>query len=474
MVYMTKYEPKRRETVMKQQIHITLEFELATGKVNLNEIVYRLAILKNPLMLKILGTILTNYDDDIAQRLSPQIGVMAPSKMRVGLGRHIRKGDIERRFCHGRAIRKRGYRKGPRIISTVFGKLKLPIRVVACRTCEARYSPLLDALKIAPYIRKESNFEHEVIEAVIDTNYRRLIDGRSIDISLGGVHNIVVGSDVDQLEQVAVDTNDLSAIMADGTGYKRQKGRKGELRSVIGITTSGTVEPLGTFANIQWSDIEEIVKDRLKATKAAGIPFIYDGEPGLDSFLSDVAESQRCAWHGPRGLYYALWEDGLKKKESQPQIDKLKHLIGIELPSSDYELLKEQDKQPVEEKYQTSKAEIAKLINVFKKHGYEKGASYLDSLSRRIFTNIELWLRTGVIAPKTTSLLERIFREIGRRVKRIAWGWSDAAVTKLSKMIILKKYSKEKWELYWKQKLGIEGHFSIRIVHTEIHPCHNF
>jgi hypothetical protein len=36
---------------MEQQIHITLHFELATGKVNLNEIVYRLEQIKNPLML---------------------------------------------------------------------------------------------------------------------------------------------------------------------------------------------------------------------------------------------------------------------------------------------------------------------------------------------------------------------------------------------------------------------------------------
>jgi hypothetical protein len=71
-----------------------------------------------------------------------------------------------------------------------------------------------------------------------------------------------------------------------------------------------------------------------------------------------------------------------------------------------------------------------------------------------------------VIAPKTISLLERIFREIGRRIKRIAWGWSDKTVSKLSHMIILKKY--------WKQKLGIEGNFSIRILSAEILPCHNF
>lgn len=459
---------------MEQQIHITLHFELATGNVNLNEIVYRLEQIKNPLMLEILKTILTSYDDLIAQRLSYNAGVIPPSKIRKGLGRHIRKADPENRFCHGRRIRKRGYRPHPRVISTLFGKLKQPLRVAECRLCGARYSPLLNALKMTPYSRTESNLEHEVIEAVIDTNYRRLIEGRSIDISLGAIHNMVVGSDVDRLAEPAVDLDDLSAIMADGTGYKRQKGEKGELRSVIGITNGGKVEPLGTFANTAWSDIEQMVKDRFKEIKAAGIPFIYDGEPGLDDFLADVAESQRCAWHGPRGLYHSMWEDGLRKKESQPHIDKLKQLIGIELPKGDYELLKDQDREAVEEKYRSSKAEIGALIDVFKEHGYQKGATYLDNLSQRIFTNIDLWLRTGVIAPKTTSLLERIFREIGRRVKRIAWGWSDATVTKLSKMIILKKYSKEKWKQYWKQKLGIEGHFNIRIAHAEIQPCHNF
>jgi hypothetical protein len=41
-------------------------------------------------------------------------------------------------------------------------------------------------------------------------------------------------------------------------------------------------------------------------------------------------------------------------------------------------------------------------------------------------------------------------------------------------MIILKKYSKEKWQQYWKQKLGIEGNFSILLLHAETCPCHNF
>lgn len=457
---------------MEQEIHITLRFNVATGKVNLNEIVYELKELRDPLMLKILEQILRGYDDLISERLSQT--KIHPSKARKGLGRHVRKDDPEGRFCRGRKIRKRGYRSNPRRISTVFGKLDLPLRRGECCNCGALYSPLLNALQVGRYSRKEMNFEHEVIEAVIDTNYRRLIDGRSIDISLGGIHNIVVGSDIDETFQEPVSIEDLSAIMADGTGVKQQQGRKGELRAVIGITKAGRVEPLGSFTNTEWPEIERTIKERIKEAEPYNIPFIYDGEPGLDDFLSEVAESQRCTWHGPRGLYHALWQDGLKKKEGQPETDKIKQLIGIELPEGDFEILKEEDKEQVKTKYESSKSEIKELIKTFRDKGYSHGASYLENLSERLFTNIELWLKTGIIAPKTTSLLERLFREIGRRLKKIAWGWVDKTVTNISKMIMIRQYSRDKWEQYWKEKLGIKGYFDIEIRFVKLSPCTHF
>jgi hypothetical protein len=457
---------------MEREISIALRFKLAIGEVTLNEIVYRLKEFRDDLMLRILEEILKSYDDLICERLSQTR--IYPSKARKGLGRHFKRGDPDGRFCRGRKVRKRGYRRNLRHVSTVFGQLKLPVRVVGCCTCGAFYSPLLSALKVGRYARRESNFEHEVIEAVIDTNYRRLIDGRSIDISVGGIHNMVVGSDVDQVYQEPVSLEDLSGIMADGTGVKQYRGRKGELRAVIGVTTSGRVEPLGTFTNTEWSDIERTIKERIKEAEPYNIPFVYDGEPGLDDFLADVAETQRCTWHGPRGLYHALWEDGLKKKDSQPAIDKIKHLIGIELPEGDFELLKEEDKEPVKTQYDASKAQVQELIATFRQRGYTHGASYLENISDRLFTHIEMWLKSGVIAPKTISLLERVFREVGRRLKKIAWGWCDKAVTKLSKMILLKQYSRDKWEEYWKHKLGIEGHFHIEIASVEMSPCKHF
>ncbi len=276
---------------------------------------------------------------------------------------------------------------------------------------------------------------------------------------------------IDGVYQEPVSLDGLSGIMADGTGVKQYRGRKGELRAVIGITESGGLKPLGCFVNTERPEIERKVKERIKGIRPHDIPFIYDGEPGLDDFLSGVAYPQRCAWHGPRGLYHALWEDGVKGKESQAETGKIKQLIGIELPEGDFELLKEEDRQQVKERYESSKKEKKKLVGTFYEKGYTHGASYLEGLSDRIFANIELWLETGVIAPKTTSLLERVFKEIGRRLKRIAWGWSDTAVTNLSKMIMIKQYSRDKWEQYWKQKLGIKGYFSVQITSVETSPC---
>jgi len=454
---------------MKQRLNIILEYDISTGKVDLNEIVYRLKELQDSLMLSILEKILESYDGLISERLSKSY----PSKARHGLGQHLRRGDPGGRFCRGRKVRKRGHREAPRRISTVFGTLELRLRSVECCQCGARFSPLLNALKVSRYARREMNFESEVVESVIDTNYRRLIEGRSIDISLGGIHNIVVGSDIEETFKSPVSAEELSGFMADGTGVKQYRGKKGELRVVIGVTKSGRVNPLGCFTNTEWSDIEKTVKERLKGTEQYKLPFVYDGEPGLDSFLADVAQSQRCNWHGSRGLYHALWEDGLKQKESRKDIDKIKQLIGIELPEKDFEILKEQDKAVVKTKYEASKKDIRELIETFYEKGYQHGASYLESLSKRLFTHIEIWLKTGVIAPKTTSLLERVFREIGRRLKKIAWGWSDKSVTNLSKMIMIKQYSKEQWKNFWKEKLNIKGYFNVHIQAVEIAQCHN-
>lgn len=48
-------------------------------------------------------------------------------------------------------------------------------------------------------------------------------------------------------------------------------------------------------------------------------------------------------------------------------------------------------------------------------------------------------------------------RELGRRLKKIAYGWSDRGAVKIAR-IILKKFTNEKeWNDYWSKKMNIIG-----------------
>jgi hypothetical protein len=213
---------------------------------------------------------------------------------------------------------------------------------------------------------------------------------------------------------------------------KQRRGTKGNLRAVIGITQALRVEPLRCFTSTASPDVERTVKNRLREAGSYKIPFIYDGEPGLDNFIADVAEARRFRWHGPQGLYHVLWKDGVRKKESQPETDKIKQMIGIELPEA------------VKFRYESSKEKIKELIQTFYEKGYRNGAAYLEYLSGCLFTHIELWLKTGFIAFNITSLLDGVFREIGHRLMRIACGWSDSAVTNLSEIVLIRQYARDK------------------------------
>lgn len=66
-----------------------------------------------------------------------------------------------------------------------------------------------------------------VIELFIDTNYRSLIEGISIGISIGislcGTHNIIICSNIDDIFREPESIEDLSGIMTDGKGVSIKK-----------------------------------------------------------------------------------------------------------------------------------------------------------------------------------------------------------------------------------------------------------
>ena len=89
---------------MEQQIYITLDYDLATGDVNFNEIVYRLKELRDRLMLPILEQILKSYDDLIVERLKissrGQTGELWPNLPKFSIPRQKDNVDNKTRFSY--------------------------------------------------------------------------------------------------------------------------------------------------------------------------------------------------------------------------------------------------------------------------------------------------------------------------------------------------------------------------------------
>jgi hypothetical protein len=464
---LTKNVTIQKGTDMEMIAQMDLNFNWEIGKVTLNEMAYRVDKLIPQIATQLLEHIIHAYQEELVKRLRPGHS----SASRAGIGRHKSKITPER-WCQGRTVRKRGHRGDLRQIKSKYGTLWIKLQNVECQVCGKQYTPLLDALGIESHKRHDEVIEHAVLEAVIDTNYRRLIEGHGLDISLSGIHDYIVGSDIDELLKEELKLDDYTAILGDSTKVKKQGGKQGELRVLVGITPKGRLEPIGSWTDTNWDEIEKDVKQRIKQKPKSKPLFVYDGEAGLEDFLAGhVSGEQRCTWHATEGMYYAMWGDGHRIKTIRPQQEQLAQIIAIELPAEDYDRLSPKAIDAVKEQYTSAKQELTNLITSLHDQDCPKAVSYLTNLAKGLFTQVEQWLATGIVAPKTTSRLERLFKELGRRLKRIAWGWSDKVATKLSRMIMIKKYNPDLWKKYWLKKMGINGYFRIRLKEVKIAPC---
>ena len=60
-------------------------------------------------------------------------------------------------------------------------------------------------------------------------------------------------------------------------------------------------------------------------------------------------------------------------------------------------------------------------------------------------------------------MVERVMRELGRRLKKTAYTWSDKGATKIVR-IILKRFTNTKaWEDYWQEKMNCAGNVVVNI-----------
>jgi hypothetical protein len=331
---------------------------------------------------------------------------------------------------------------------------------------------LLEFLGLERWQSKTSELEQVGMEVITEQSYRRtsghLKLSSGLEVPKSTLHRWVVETEAGHWE-VELDRPDV--LMPDSTGYKRRidkaagKTNAGELRVVLGRRPDGYWVAYGAWSGRSWNQIASQLRREGSQPKVQAEMLVSDGETGLAQALADLANrQQRSHWHLVRDLRATLWHDHAPASERKQQAQQLGQLLGIELPSQDFDKLKDSDKETVKEQVESAQKSLSQLIQQFAAKGYHKAAGYIEVAKNKLFNHISFWLKTGVVCPGTTSLLERLMRELGRRLKRIAFGWSEAGAAQMARLLLRRVINHKEWKAYWQKRLGFQNQ-----VHMSLH-----
>lgn len=360
-----------------------------------------------------------------------------------------------------------GHQKDRRI-RTGLGDVVFPALLrVKCARCGRSHAPLLRHLGIHRHQTKSAELECDAIEEAAATSFRRAAGNLARKTGGAISHSTLHGWVLDtKADEISLPEGALGAqaatVFADGTAYKGAaedgNARKGEIRAMIGVSASGESFPLGAWTRGEsWEKIAEELKAR-SMRFPTGTTLVADAETGLSEALADQMElHQRCHWHAVRDLYHAMWKDGGRVGEIRPVQDALRAVLAVELPREDFQAVPESQKDEIEERMEKADAQVLDLVRHLSEKGFEKAAQYVERSRRHLFSYVRRWLKFGILCPRASSLIERFFRELGRRVKRIAYNWKPEGVGKISR-ILLRKYTRPKeWQDYWKDRMRLDG-----------------
>lgn len=307
------------------------------------------------------------------------------------------------------------------------GDVEFDLLQVTCQKCEATFSPFAQLLGLTQWQQSTTELQAQVVARTLDQPYDKSI--QEPDSSLASTFSAMTAHRWVQTRgaQVQIEPeSDLegATFLFDGTKVKAGDNPRGvEMHLGIAVTGRGQhhgrpqlqTKPLAFGVNQPWKDT--LVK--LSGLKPERV--LYDGDEELRDELHRLfpeAKFQRCLWHIPRNLYWALYRDGWRKKQTKGWQKAVNRLIH------------HPDLSP-----QEAVRCLRKIIAQLRRRGGEHGAAYLESALEEVFTyhlhpegifndRENQALGQAMIA---TSPIERQMRELNRRTD-VGVRWSVSGV----------------------------------------------
>jgi hypothetical protein len=343
---------------------------------------------------------------------------------------------FHRRGSRGRVLRK-----------TSLGRLAFQLRQVTCQRCGATFAPFAEQLDLTPYQVSTTEFRARAAEAVCQVSYQRgarMVSQAPLvaSISATAVHTWVQQEGA----KVTFDAEEAEgrSLLLDGTKVKAGRKERGAPLH-LGMALSGRTTHRGRAQLVK--HVVAVGVDEDWATTLDPLAditperVVFDGDPDLAAVIAALwshTYRQRCLWHLPHQLYYALWADGLRKAESEPIQMRLIALL-YESPN-----------------LEQAQAAYQALSDELRLEGLDRGASYLCQAQADVFTFREhphglfadrSWFHASQ-ALLATSPLEREMREINRRTDNGS-RWSVPGVRNLVGLDLVRRYDPQQWDRLW-------------------------
>ncbi len=215
---------------------------------------------------------------------------------------------------------------------------------------------------------------------------------------------------------------------ADGTGIgiKGIKKRGKELKVLVQYMKGGTIRVAGIDIGSYNGNWNRLFKQSLETLKEFKSFFLVtDGDTSILDGLKEKVKVlyQRCLWHIPHQLKFALWQDKAKVKRKSPEwlsvMGRIYEIVGIRSGiDSDEE---------IQALVEVKKQSLDALIADCRAKEYKHVVSYLENAKNDLFTGI-----TNKLQGKTTSRIERLFRTVNMRINVSKWTTKGALnVTKV-------------------------------------------
>jgi hypothetical protein len=381
--------------------------------------------------------------------------------------------------------------KKSKMLFTSIGKVDFEWCRIRCKNCGKTHNPLKTFFDLEKYQTKSSELEKICLEVVSEDSYRKSVGKISnltpVSFNHRTLHRWVMRTDG---AEIKVQHTDLEVLLADGTKFKKfvnvkseerkksiceKLGRnynspsnRGEVKILMGINQDKEIVPLGAWTSESWKTIGNAIykvnnpDKRLAPVKLANI-LVADGEVALGKGLKKlVHHKQRCLWHVPHDLGPLMkYQDKAEQVDVNYAMDKVGAIFQIEIPEKDFEKIETKDLIEINARIHACENVIQELSTFLSTKGYSQAATYLSNAKDDLFTYLRYWMKTGVVTPKVTSKLERLMREINRRIKKFAFNWSEKGAAIMTRIIIKRICSPKEWENYWLEQMRLSGNIKL-------------